>query len=173
MGLKVSSGASSGPGRSEGLGHRSVWPSRTAALGIATGPRVWGDLPPGPHLLALPMTAASVPLPCRVKSDRRDFIGSTETSTATLWLFIPSQKPLTQGSVTSRVQRGQAASGSDRCGEPGGRDAKQTATRQQCPCLAGKRHSHLAAATRAPDTWPCQPGPGGGKERKSVIGLAS
>lgn len=109
MGLKVSSGASSGPGSSEGLGH-----DQCGHQGLySPGSVLWAQsVGPASRTspLALLMTVAGIHLPCRVKSSRRGFIGSIETSTSTLWLLIQSQKPLTQGSVTSRVLGGRGSS---------------------------------------------------------------
>lgn len=122
------------------------------------------EYPPGPEYgenclqnltfglpLALPMTVAGIHLPCRVKGNRRDFIGSTETSKSTRWLFIQSQKPLTQGSVTSRMPG--CRGGSQPAGWTGAvsrvdRMLSKQPPGSSVPGLAGKRHLCLAAASQ-------------------------
>lgn len=106
MGLEASSGVSSGPGARKVSvnGHcdcQGPWPWEYP-LGLECGENYLQDLK-FDLPFALPVTVASIHLPCRVTSGRRDFIGSLKTSMSTLWPFIQSQKPLTQGFVTSGV----------------------------------------------------------------------
>lgn len=133
------------------------------ALGLSSGPRVWGKLPADPHLwpaLGLGDDCGRCPPALQGQEQRRDFIASIEASTSTCLGFYLESEAFDSRLCHlrgDRAQRGQPASGLDRCGEPSGQGAKQTATGQHCSRLAGKSRWCLAASRQFPTPGHARP----------------
>lgn len=140
------------------------------ALGISSGPRVWGELPPEPHLwpsLGLADDCGRHPPALQGQGQQKGFYWKHRNQQVHSLAFYPESEAFDSRLChlqDARVQRGQPASRLDRCGEPSGQDAKQTATRQQCPWPGWKETFVLGSCQPVLDTWLCQAQAGGRSE---------